>query len=138
VKFEVDHIIPVKFGGQTTVDNSQTLCSVCNKAKSINEINFKVYKKPLLSPKDNLEIFALSNSEFTYWVLKRIVNFFYHCQAVSEIMMDDRPRSKYRYHWEIHLYEGNNPEWLNRHKEKLIAYIHNEWKYELLQDITIK
>ncbi|MGE0085005.1 MAG: DEAD/DEAH box helicase family protein [Desulfococcaceae bacterium] len=75
VKFEVDHIIPVKFGGQTTVDNSQTLCSVCNKAKSINEINFKIYKTPLPSPKDNLEIFAFSNSELGYWVLRRIVNF---------------------------------------------------------------
>jgi len=138
VKFEVDHVVPLKFGGQTTVDNSQTLCNVCNNVKDINEINFRIYKTPLLSPKKNLELFSLSNSEYRCWVLKRIVNFFYHCQAVSEIKMNERPRSRYRYNWEIKLYEGNNPEWLGKHEKQIIDFIHNELGYRLLKKLTIK
>ena len=33
VKLEADHIIPLADGGQTTVDNLQTLCSRCNAGK---------------------------------------------------------------------------------------------------------
>ena len=33
---ESDHIIPWAKGGKTIVDNAQTLCSSCNKAKSDN------------------------------------------------------------------------------------------------------
>ncbi len=138
VKFEVDHIRPVKFSGQTTIDNSQTLCSVCHRAKGINEINFRIYKTPLPSPKERLEFFNLSNSEYWDWELRRIVNFFYHCQAVSSLKIDDRPRSKHRYHWEIHLYEGNPSEWLNAHKAKLVDFIRNSWGYDLLKKLTIK
>lgn len=138
VNLEIDHIIPLKFGGQTTIDNSQTLCSVCNKVKSINEVNFRVYKTSLSSPKEELELFSLSNSEYWKWVLQRIVNSFYHCQAVSEIKMDHRPRSKYRYNWEISLYEGNNPAWLKKHKKKIVDFVHKELGYELLKNLTIK
>jgi len=138
VKLEVDHIVPFKFGGQTTLDNSQTLCSVCNKVKSINEINFRFHKTPLVSPKNNLEIFSLSDYEDWHSGIRRIVNFFYHCQAVSEIRLDTRPRSKYRYNWEIYLYEGNNPEWLNKHEEKLIDFIRGELGYNTFQGLTIK
>lgn len=138
ISLEVDHIIPVNAGGSTTIDNSQTLCRTCNRAKGINEINFRVYKTPLLSPKARVELFDLSKSEYLDWALQRIVNFFYHCQAVSTLKIDDRPRSKYRYHWEIHLYPGNPAEWLNAHKEELMNFIHNTWGYDLLEELTIK
>lgn len=51
VKFEVDHITPFRFGGETSLNNSQTLCSQCHKDKGINTINFKVLKSPLASPR---------------------------------------------------------------------------------------
>lgn len=137
-KLEVDHIAPFKLVGSTTLDNSQTLCGICNRAKNINEINFRVYKTLLPSPKDNLEIFNLSNDESMDCGLRRIINLFYHCHAVSVIRLSKKPGNKYRYHWEIQLYEGNDPEWLNKHKEKLIDCIRNEWKYEDLDDLTIK
>ncbi|MCB0195749.1 MAG: DEAD/DEAH box helicase family protein [Anaerolineae bacterium] len=138
VRLEVDHIIPVNFGGLTTIENSQTLCRTCNQAKGINEINFRVYKTPLSSSKACLELFDLSKSEYMEWMLQRIVNFFYHCQAVSSLKIDDRPRSKHRRHWEIHLYPGNHPEWLQAHKDELINFIHTTWGYALLEELTIR
>lgn len=34
IKLQVDHIIPYSLGGETTLDNLQTLCSDCNLGKS--------------------------------------------------------------------------------------------------------
>lgn len=34
VELEIDHIYPIAKGGKTTIDNLQTLCKRCNKAKS--------------------------------------------------------------------------------------------------------
>jgi 5-methylcytosine-specific restriction endonuclease McrA len=31
IRLQIDHIIPYDLGGETTVENSQTLCSVCNR-----------------------------------------------------------------------------------------------------------
>ncbi len=138
IRLEVDHIIPVKFGGQTTFENSQTLCSVCNKAKGVNEVNFKIYKTPLSAPKDDMVLLDMENSEFIEWGLQRVVNLFYHCQAVSNLKVDDRPRSKHRFHWEVELYSGNPPEWIEAHREALINHIHDVFGYELLKELTFK
>jgi superfamily II DNA or RNA helicase len=138
IRLEVDHIIPVKFGGQTTFDNSQTLCDACNKAKGVNEINFRVYKTPLSAPKNEITLLDMGNSEFIEWGLQRIVNSFYHCQAVSGLKIDVRPRSKYRYHWEIELYSGNPPEWIEVHNNALINHIHESFGYEALKSLTFK
>ncbi len=138
IRLEVDHIIPVKFGGQATFENSQTLCSVCNKAKGVNEINFKVYQTPLSSPKRDLMLLDIGPSEYIAWGLQRIINLYYHCQAVANMEVDDRPRSRHRYHWEIELYSGNPPEWIEIHTKVLINHIHNVFGYELLKDLTFK
>lgn len=34
VELQVDHIVPWAKGGETVIDNLQTLCSVCNSGKS--------------------------------------------------------------------------------------------------------
>lgn len=138
VKLQVDHIIPFKFGGGTSMINSQTLCSICNSIKNVHEINFKVYRSPLKSPKQSLDWQAPSKAEYYDEVVKRTVNLFYHCQAVCDLKCDNRPRSKYRYEWHITLYEGNDPKWLSKHKEKFISLIHEELKYVKLKDLIIK
>ena len=136
VKFEVDHITPFRFGGETSLNNSQTLCSLCHKDKSVNAINFRVLKSPLTTPKPALELKRPSSSEYIDEELRRIVNMFYYCKAVAHIYGDDRPRSKYRYNWEIELFEGNNPAWLTSHKTKLLEFIRQQ--YPQVQDIVIR
>jgi hypothetical protein len=113
------------------------LCSVCNRDKGVNELNFRVYKTPLKSPKSDIELFGLSNAETYGEVMRRIVNMFYHCQAVSDIKWDYRPRSAYRYNWEIHLYEGNNSEWLKVHLDRFVKFINNDLKYQNLKEIKV-
>lgn len=138
VKFEVDHIVPFRFGGETSLSNSQTLCSLCHKDKSINAINFRVLKTPLRSPKPALALVKLSGAEYADEELKRIINMFYYCKAVATINWDDRPRHKYRYQWEVVLFEGNDPAWLAEHKGALIQFIQQKMGYAQLQDIIIR
>lgn len=138
VRFEVDHIVPFRFGGETSLDNSQTLCSQCHKDKSVNSINFRVHKSPLKAPKPTLELRRASSSEYADEQLKRIINMFYYCKAVATIVWSDQPRTKHRHHWEISLFEGNNPAWLEQHKQQLLEFVRHNMQYPQLQDITIK
>ena len=136
VKFEVDHITPFRFGGETSLNNSQTLCSLCHKDKSVNAINFRVLKSPLTTPRLALELKRPSSSEYIDEELRRIVNMFYYCKAVANINCDSRPRSKYRYQWEIILFEGNNASWLAAHKGHLLQFVHQQ--FPQVQDIIIR
>jgi hypothetical protein len=137
VKLQVDHIDPVKFGGETSVGNSQTLCDTCNKIKNVHAVNYKVFASRLPMPKDRLEFFPQIITKHYDEILKRTINIFYHCHAVCDVKFDDRPRSKYRYVWEIELYEGNNPEWLIKHKQELIDFIRKDLNYKDLKGILI-
>lgn len=136
LQLEVDHIIPRKFGGKDTVDNLQTLCLLCNRKKGINEVNFRKIHTPLLQQKE-LETFILSQSEEPENNLRRIINMFYHCQAVSTVNIGLDRRSKYYETWEISLYEKNNPEWLIRYKDNLLDFIHKDLNCKFVKDIKI-
>ena len=43
-RLEIDHIAPSYLGGDNSMGNLQTLCSICNKDKGINECNFRNHK----------------------------------------------------------------------------------------------
>ena len=53
---------PTPLGGDTSVENSQTLCRVCNREKAINEINFLQTATQLRGPKP-LELLPHANRE---------------------------------------------------------------------------
>ncbi|GAB4443724.1 MAG: DEAD/DEAH box helicase family protein [Anaerolineae bacterium] len=137
VRLQIDHIRPVNLGGPTTVENSQTLCSVCNREKNINEINFRITTTQLVSPKE-FQLFAPNNnSEDIKRTLTRLVNFFYHCQAVSDIRLHQRSNGRYYANWEIELYAGNDPAWLNRHKKALLKFIKKEPEFSHVKSLKI-
>ena len=138
VKLEIDHIIPFIFGGEATVENSQTLCSLCNRKKGINEVNFRIFASPRLTPPDDIDTFKLSEAEDGEVDLRRIVNMFYHCHAVSDVRIGLDKRSKNHYKvWEIVLYENNNPFWLIKKKATLLDFIHNSLNCPFVEDIKI-
>ena len=53
IRLQIDHIIPYNLGGETSVENSQTLCSVCNRDKKLNELNFLQTASPLKASEEH-------------------------------------------------------------------------------------
>lgn len=41
IKLELDHVIPLKLGGENTIENAQPLCGSCNKKKGTKHIDFR-------------------------------------------------------------------------------------------------
>ncbi|MEH2315549.1 DEAD/DEAH box helicase family protein [Nostoc sp.] len=119
-KLQIDHIKPVSMGGETSIENSQTLCDTCNRCKGQNEIDFRC-NTTKLSIQKNLDLSFTSEGEKAIKALTRVVNFFYHCKAVSKIDWE-----VYTYTYNIYLYPSNNPEWLLEHKAELLKLIKNK------------
>ena len=137
-QFHVDHITPVSMGGTNAVSNLQTLCSHCNKIKGKNTIKFSANKTPRNSPKPNLEMFECRNNDYVENAVARIVNMFYHCNAMCTLNYHQRSNGQYYSTWEIVLYAGNNPEWLQSHEEKLLGYVHSELGWYNVKNIVVK
>ena len=138
VRLQIDHIVPLKFGGETTLENSQTLCSICNgtNGKGINEMNFRFHDTKLSRPK-TLDLSLPHKDQDEIRAITRIVNFFYHCKAVCQVNWHERRNGKYYFVWEICLYSGNNPEWLLNHKVELLTFIQNQLDCSHVQDIKV-
>ena len=64
-KLEIDHIISCAMGGETSIENSQTLCNICNNHKEINELDFRCNTTQLKGAK-NLDLPNLDVSTFIY------------------------------------------------------------------------
>lgn len=138
VRLQIDHIVPRMFGGENTLENLQTLCSVCNGTNcvGINEINFRVNETQLIRPKPiNLSLPIRDGDVIRS--LTRIVNFFYHCKAVCQMNIHERRNGRHYLIWEICLYAGNNPEWLLHHKAELLHFVQNQLEYSHVQDINV-
>ncbi|MEH2281850.1 MAG: DEAD/DEAH box helicase family protein [Nostoc sp.] len=116
-KLQIDHIKPFIMGGETSVENSQTLCIICNRCKGKNEIDFRCKTTKLSIPK-NLDLSSRTESQYSIRTLTRIVNLFYHCKAVDKIEWERSTRG-----YCIYLYPGNNCKWLLQHKAELLKYI---------------
>jgi hypothetical protein len=136
IRLQIDHIVPVKMGGETSVDNSQTLCSVCNREKGINEVNFKIHSTQLRSPK-KLDLLPRYGREDVKQSITRLVNFFYHCQAVCEVRLHKTRRGAFYSTWEVELFAGNDPDWLLQDKQSLITHIQDKFGCPHVKDIRI-
>lgn len=142
VKLQIDHILPLKLGGKTTIENSQTLCSACNNAKGGNqEIDFRGTETLLSKPKE-IKLFELRYGDVN--TLRRIVNFFYHCNACYGLYWHQLKEGEQKYIngknsyiWEIKLHKGNNPEWLLQHKSGLLEFIQTRLCYFHIVDLQV-
>jgi hypothetical protein len=124
---QIDHIAPQYFGGRNALANLQTLCGICNSHKSISEINFRNHCTLETTPPAEFPELPLPTigyaDEKEHWelFLRRSINFFYRCAAVSEITI--KSRGQYFWNWEIDLYQGNDPAWLEPHLHALLMDI---------------
>jgi ATP-dependent helicase IRC3 len=133
-KLEIDHIKPFSMGGETSIKNSQTLCNRCNICKNNHEIDFRCNRTKLRVAKNlnlpNLDVSSLYTNQKTTNILTRIVNLFYHCKAVEKVKWEIST-------YNIHLYSGNNPEWLLKHKAELLNFIKNKIGYRGVEKIQV-
>ena len=106
IRLQIDHIIPYNLGGETSVENSQTLCSVCNRDKKLNELNFLQTASPLAAERD-LELLSRSGREEVTYSLTRLVNSFYRCRAVCHLRIHQRSNGQFYSMWQIELYSGS-------------------------------
>ena len=139
--YELDHIHPFTFGGQTTVENLQTLCQYCNRKKGTNRINFRDLHTSSLSQPKTLETLiqkgiGRDKNENAEYTLRRLINFFYHCAAVSDTQISQRSNGDHYSSWKVELYQGNNVEWLLAEKDRLIDYLH-DCGFDQVTDIEV-
>ena len=136
IRLQIDHVIPYGLGGDTTVENSQTLCSVCNRDKNLNELNFLQNASPLAAERD-LELIPRSGSEDVAYSITRLVNSFYRCHAVCNLSIHKRSNGQFYSKWQIELYSGNDPKWLARHKKTLIRHIQENFGCDWVTELNI-
>lgn len=137
VRLEIDHIVPIKLGGKTELNNLQILCRTCNLAKGTQLISFLNNKSPLDKSLD-IQLLSPNASEDVDCSVKRIINFFYRCDAVSSIQFHQKKSGKYYYEWIVHLHEGNSVEWITPYKKDLVSYINHELGWDHVRDIKFE
>jgi superfamily II DNA or RNA helicase len=141
-RLQVDHIWSFRNGGPSELHNLQTLCQRCNGEKGTNELNFVRRVTGRQEPLPELpshripqESRALDEKTIHGWVefLRGCINKFYECGAVAEVSI--RVRGPNRRHWEVELWEHNNPQWLKPHLPSLIQTVRA--RFPDIEQITV-
>lgn len=127
---QVDHIRPYSFGGRTVRENGQTLCIHCNRAKNDRYINFRATSTSLEDAPERVRLdlnppTRENAKEKEKWArfLRRVVNFFYECHATVDVQTGERGKALKE--WEIELYSGLDPAWLEPHLEEMGRFARN-------------
>lgn len=126
-QLQVDHIHPSYHGGRNQLDNLQTLCTICNSFKGTETINFRINRTPLRSaPQTFLTDEMLGGTaarEPAQWemFLRHSINFFYRCAAVESVKIGQKGEGFRQ--WQVRLFAGNDPKWLDAHLPSLIQRI---------------
>jgi hypothetical protein len=136
VRLEIDHIVSYNIGGETSIENSQTLCSVCNRTKGINDLNYLQTATLLREPKE-IEFLPREGREDVRRTVMRIVNLFYHCKAVCQLRIHERRSGRHYSDWEIELFAGNDPKWLNQYKKQFLKHIQENLQYDHVTSIKV-
>jgi ATP-dependent helicase IRC3 len=129
-RLQVDHVISFYRSGKTTLENAQTLCSLCNRIKSIDPTDFRTSSSPLKeSWPEFLSLYYLGlphrgiSNDVEKWgqLLRRSINFFYKCAAVDDIKIGKR--GYYFYNWDIELHDGIDRRWIEPYVKQIKAEI---------------
>ncbi|MDD2717723.1 MAG: DEAD/DEAH box helicase family protein [Candidatus Wallbacteria bacterium] len=123
-RLQVDHIRPFRISGDTSFENSQTLCRECNAIKKIDIIDFRLHDIILKNEKD-FQIFQPTNFDDYQTYVRRIVNFYYNCQAVAGVRKQCGTNGKKVEVLVVQLYPGNDPTRLLPHDNELTTAVRN-------------
>ncbi|MGL6196070.1 MAG: DEAD/DEAH box helicase family protein, partial [Thermoguttaceae bacterium] len=138
IVLNVDHIQPVSMGGLNTISNLQTLCKYCNTVKGVNEVDYRIQTTPMGKPKESPCLFDKAQSDAPENAIARIVNEFYHCRAMCDLKYSQRQNGTNYHTWEIVLFDGNDPAWLQDHEDELLYFIHVQLGYPHVKEITVR
>lgn len=121
---QVDHIRSDYLGGGNEPHNLQTLCRACNSAKRMVTMNFLNYSTTLTAAHDDWPIIKMPKTvdlvkDLEHWerVLRRAINLYYRCKAVSSVHIPGRASGPRR--WRIEFFGGNDPELCKQFLTKL-------------------
>ncbi|MFO0560263.1 MAG: DEAD/DEAH box helicase family protein [Polyangiales bacterium] len=123
-QLQVDHVVPQFHGGDSSIDNLQTLCRYCNRLKSIKTASYR-HSTTRLTQAPQLDLVGMlpdrdaeMSTELFEQCVRRIVNGFFQCAAVDNIKITMRGLG--RREWYVNLRPGNDPRWLAPHLDAVL------------------
>ncbi len=123
----VNHISSWYHGGSNFLDNLQTLCWTCNQIKGTDNLNFRDPQTDLREPLTKLRDVPLpstaeaTDSEVWERYVRRVVNFYYRCNAVHNVQIAARGKSACR--WQVELLTKNPVNWMEPHLPHILERI---------------
>lgn len=122
-RLQVDHILSRYHGGDNDPSNLQTLCSICNRDKAIQEMHFRK-TATLLKSAPPLRLppgFNSADLDDLEHDVQRTINMFYQCAAADEIEIGRKGVK--RREWRIRLRSNNPREWFEKHLHELFERV---------------